>query len=69
VIILKIESILFLVLVIGILSIVINEINKNNLSIIMDKIDQLSNKITDKNINAVTGNIIINKEPIGFKPY
>lgn len=35
----------------------------------MDKIDKLSNKITDKNINAATENIIINKEPIGFKPY
>ena len=65
----KIEPILLLVLVIGILLFIINEINKNNMSIIMDRMDKLSNKISDKNVNTVAENTIINKEPIGFKPY
>ncbi len=64
----KIEPVLLLVLVI-ILLFIINEINKNNMSIIMDKMDKLSNKISDKNVNTVAENTIINKEPIGFKPY
>ncbi len=65
----KIEPILLLVLVIGILLFIINEINKNNISVIMDKIDKLSNKISDKNVNTIAENVIINKEPIGFNPY
>lgn len=66
----KIESILLLILVSIILLFIIN---KNNINVIMDKLDKLSNKISqnnnDKNINTVTENIIINKKPIGFKPY
>lgn len=64
----KVEQILIVVLmVIGILFI-INEINKNSMSIIMDKIDKLSNKISDKNVNTVDESIIVHKEPIGYNP-
>jgi cell division protein FtsL len=68
VIILKIEPVLLIVFLVIAILFIMNELNKNNnkITLILEKVDKLSNKISDK--NTIATNIAGSKSPIGFNP-